>query len=48
MDNTISRQNQIEETISEMEDKIEEVLHANNYKEKKILHMNITPKTSGT
>jgi TolA-binding protein len=34
MDSVISTQDQTEERISEMEDKIEELLHTNNHKEK--------------
>jgi TolA-binding protein len=34
MDSIISRQDQTEERISEIEDKMEELVHANNHKEK--------------
>jgi hypothetical protein len=34
MDSIVSRQDQTEEIILQMEDKMEEILHANNYKEK--------------
>jgi TolA-binding protein len=34
VDNTISRQHQTEERLPEMEDKMEELLHTNNHKEK--------------
>jgi TolA-binding protein len=34
MDSIISRQDQTEERLSEMEEKIEELLHANNHTEK--------------
>jgi TolA-binding protein len=35
VDSIISRQEQTEEKISEMENKIEELLNANNHKERK-------------
>jgi hypothetical protein len=43
----ISKHDQKEERISEMEDKMEELLHANNHKEKRI-RMSTTYKNSGT
>jgi predicted nucleic acid-binding Zn-ribbon protein len=43
----VGRQDQIEERISEMEDKIEELLHTKNHKEK-IIYMNTTYKNSET
>jgi TolA-binding protein len=40
MGSIISRQDQTEERISEMEDKIGELLHASNHKEKKLIYKN--------
>jgi predicted 2-oxoglutarate/Fe(II)-dependent dioxygenase YbiX len=47
MDSIISRQDQTKERILEMKDNIEELLHANNHKEK-IIHMNTTYKNCET
>jgi hypothetical protein len=47
MDCIISRQDPTEERISEMENKIEELLHANNHY-KNIIYMNTIHKNSGT
>jgi hypothetical protein len=48
VDSIITRQSHTEERVSEMEDKTEEVLHANNHKEKNEYIMITTYKNSGT
>jgi hypothetical protein len=48
IDSIISRQYQTEEWMWEMEDKIKKLLHANNHKEKRSIHMSTTCKNSWT
>jgi hypothetical protein len=46
INNIITRQEQTEERISEMEDDVEWQLHISNHKEKNVIHMNVTYRIS--